>query len=168
LLARAPDELLTAVLADQLLVLEVHAPTFSHVARPTSNVSWRAIGSVSLRRACRKAAITSVPGDLFPRCGSCETPPFCSSRVSVESTGAMRSASTEFGVDFRLPAHENPSQQLGFRSGERRVWHRALRDWPSGRVTARLRFITVRVSRCSGGICSCSAAVPAAVRSAAL
>ncbi|MBI2324863.1 MAG: hypothetical protein HYU87_07860 [Chloroflexi bacterium] len=48
------------------------------------------------------------------------------------------------------------------------VWHRALRDWPSGRVTARLRFIAARVSRCAGGICSCSAAVPAAGGSAAL
>lgn len=44
------------------------------------------------------------------------------------------------------------------------MWHRAQRDWPSGRVTARLRFLTARVSRCAGGMCSCSAAVRAGVR----
>lgn len=38
------------------------------------------------------------------------------------------------------------------------AWHRALKDWPSGRFTPRLRVLLVRDCRSAGGLCACSAA----------
>jgi hypothetical protein len=75
---------------------------------------------------------------------------------------ANRDADRTSPLTGALAGEENPyraSRKLG---GDRRVWHRALRDWPKGRVTARLRFVIARISRCSGGLCSCSAADRAA------
>lgn len=39
------------------------------------------------------------------------------------------------------------------------MWHRALKDWPSGRFTPRLRVLLERDCRATGGLCACSAAV---------
>ncbi|MBI2325486.1 MAG: hypothetical protein HYU87_11085 [Chloroflexi bacterium] len=39
------------------------------------------------------------------------------------------------------------------------LWHRALKDWPAGHFTPRLRLLLVRECRSAGGICACSAAV---------
>lgn len=41
------------------------------------------------------------------------------------------------------------------------TWQRALKDWPSGRCTPRLRVLLVRDCRSAGGLCAC----PAAARS---
>ncbi len=41
--------------------------------------------------------------------------------------------------------------------------YRALRDWPTGRVTPRLRRVVCRCARCAGGLCACFAAAGAAV-----
>ncbi len=39
--------------------------------------------------------------------------------------------------------------------------HRALKDWPRGRCTPRLRVLLVRDCRCAGGLCACSGAAHA-------
>ncbi len=36
--------------------------------------------------------------------------------------------------------------------------HRALKDWPAGGSTPRLRLLLVRDCRSAGGLCACSAA----------
>lgn len=41
--------------------------------------------------------------------------------------------------------------------------YRALRDWPAGGVTPRLRVLVTRDARCAGGLCACLAAAGAAV-----
>lgn len=41
------------------------------------------------------------------------------------------------------------------------MWHRGLRDWPSGHCTPRLRALLVRDSRAAGGLCACSGAARA-------
>ncbi len=38
--------------------------------------------------------------------------------------------------------------------------HRALRDWPTGRVTPRLRRLLERTFRSMGAICSCREGEP--------
>ena len=34
--------------------------------------------------------------------------------------------------------------------------HRALRDWPAGGITPRLRRVVARDARATGGLCACS------------
>jgi hypothetical protein len=44
-------------------------------------------------------------------------------------------------------------------------WHRALKDWPTGQFTPRLRVLLVRDCRSAGGVCACSAATRSLARS---
>ena len=82
--------------------------------------------------------------------------------------------------EYDLSSRSSESLRDEIERGPRSLWRYApflpvaepLSHYPVGWTpllpAPRLRFLTARASRCAGGLCSCSAAVRAAVRSAEL
>ena len=122
----------------------------SHGSRPVNTLPNQVKGlggcpapSLAGHRARESLTIASRDG----RCGS----PVCCrdrSRVQWHTLAA-------FLLTPRGWPRKNPDHARSVIAREWHMWQGALRDWPAGQLTPRLRVLSGRSARVSGGLCSC-------------